>query len=95
MPGSSCVDRGLSLVVLSCFHHGDKCQRQQRTVYESLCAMKLLPHGGQEAGREERTRQGQDTSFGGPRHPPQDLFPPAWSVVSSHSLHPVTKPEPC
>lgn len=55
MAGSSCVDRGLSLVV-SCFHHGDKCQRQHRTVYESLCEMKLLPHGGQEAGREERTR---------------------------------------
>lgn len=54
MPGSSCVDRGLSLVV-SCFHHGDKCQRQHRIVYESLCEMKLLPHSGQEAGREERT----------------------------------------
>lgn len=65
MPASLCVHRRLSLVVLSCLHRGDKCQRQQLTVCESPCGVKLLPYAVQEAGREEGASQGQEPSFRG------------------------------
>lgn len=83
MRGSSYVHRCLLLVVWSCFHHGDKCQRQQLTVCESPCGVKLLPHGGQEAGREERSSQGQEPSF---RGTPKPLGPISSSLLTACSV---------